>query len=261
MSAISKVTAEPLTDMPALRWRRVFDGDDAQVREVRRWLSGLLPDCTSRGDIMLVATELCTNAIVHTASGQGGVFAVEIAWQDATVRVTVADTGAPSGPRLIEDPLADHGRGLAIVQNLCQRTGVCGDHRGRLVWGDVFWDGPPAPPLAASESHEDAIRDGLTLLADRPGDAPAWYGHSTRQWWALIGPPDRLRLVTAPTPHQLGQLLDSIYPSAQSASRAASDPVAARAEQRSSPATLPVPPRHHPAGSQPGPFRTSPCHG
>jgi hypothetical protein len=245
----------------ALRWRHVFDGDDTQVREVRRWLSELLPDCDSRGDIMLVATELCTNAIVHTASGQGGVFAVEIAWQDATVRVTVADTGAPSGPHLIQDPLADHGRGLAIVESLCQRTGVCGDRRGRLVWGDVYWDGPPAPPAAASEGHDEGIQDGLTLLAHRPGNAPVWFGRSTLQWWALIRQHGHLRLVTAPTPHELGQLLDSIYPSAQSASRAASDPATARAERRPSPAKLPVPPRTHSAGSHSGPFKISPCHG
>jgi hypothetical protein len=247
--------------MSALRWRHVFDGDDAQVCQVRRWLSGLLPDCSSRDDIVLVASELCTNAIVHTTSGQAGVFAVEITWQDATVRVTVADTGAPNGPRLIQDPLADHGRGLAIVQNLCQRTGVCGDHRGRLVWGDVLWDGPSTPPLAATQGHEDAIRDGLTLLADHPGDAPAWFGRSTRQWWALTGPPDHPRLVTAPTPHQLGQLLDTLYPSAQSTPPATPNPAAARAEQRPSPAQLPVPPRTHPAGNHSGPFSTAPCHG
>ena len=30
---------------PALRWRRVFAGDEVPVREARRWLTGLLPPC------------------------------------------------------------------------------------------------------------------------------------------------------------------------------------------------------------------------
>jgi hypothetical protein len=45
-----------------------------------------------------------------------------------------------------------------------RRRGICGDHRGRLVWGDVFWDGSPPPPAAAS-GYEAAIRDGLAGLA------------------------------------------------------------------------------------------------
>jgi hypothetical protein len=206
-------------DASALRWRQLFGGGEAQVREVRRWLSGMLPDCPSRDDVVSVAAELCSNAIVHTASGCGGGFAVEIAWQGATVRVTVADAGAPSGPRLIDDPMADRGRGLLIVQSLCQRTGISGDHRGRLVWGEVFWAGPPAPRVTASEGHESTICDGLALLARRHQDVKVWFGRSTLQWWALVGWPGRRRLVTAPTPRELGELLDSIQTSRRPASK------------------------------------------
>jgi serine/threonine-protein kinase RsbW len=89
--------------------------------------------------VACVATELATNAVVHTASGRGGWFAVEITWHRAVVRVAVADCGAPGGPRMIDDPAGEHGRGLLVVRSLSVRTGVCGDHRGRLVWADVPW--------------------------------------------------------------------------------------------------------------------------
>jgi hypothetical protein len=217
--------AAALAGEAALRWRSVFRGEDGQVREVRRWLTGLLPGCPARDDVVSVAAELCSNAIAHTASGHGGFFAVEIAWQSSTVRVTVADAGATTEPHRIDDPLAERGRGLVIVENLCHRTGVCGDHHGRLVWGDVFWNGPPAPG-AASVGHEAAIRDGLAGLAHRHRGVPAWFGRSTHQWWALAGRPGARRLLTAPTPRELGELIDTtraprIHPAPSLANRLA----------------------------------------
>jgi hypothetical protein len=67
-----------LTRDPFPRWRRVFPGRDDQVREVRRWLAGLLPGAPERDDAIVVAVELVTNAIRHTASGRGGLVMVEV---------------------------------------------------------------------------------------------------------------------------------------------------------------------------------------
>ena len=53
------------------------------------------------------------------------------------MRVAVADSGGPGEPRVIEDPTAEHGRGLLLVHGLSVRTGVAGDQRGRLVWADI----------------------------------------------------------------------------------------------------------------------------
>jgi anti-sigma regulatory factor (Ser/Thr protein kinase) len=86
--------------MPTLerRWRRDFPGNEAELWPLREWLARLLPDAPARDDEIMVAVELATNAVKHTASGQGGFFAVEITWhaQPATVRIAVADGGAPS---------------------------------------------------------------------------------------------------------------------------------------------------------------------
>lgn len=53
-------------------WRRVFPGREHEVRAVRQWIAGLLPDCSSRDDVVTVAVELVTNALKFTASGRGG---------------------------------------------------------------------------------------------------------------------------------------------------------------------------------------------
>ena len=146
---------EPAAPGPGLRWRRVFPGEGSQLGVLRRWLASLLPDCPARDDVASVATELGSNALVHTASGRGGSFAAEITWHQAVVRVAVADCGAPGGPRVIDDPAGEHGRGLLVVRGLSVRTGVCGDHRGRLVWADVRWgDMGAAEPMSPPSEQQ-----------------------------------------------------------------------------------------------------------
>jgi Histidine kinase-like ATPase domain len=172
---------------------------------LRRWLASLLPECPSRDDVISVATELGSNAIRHTASARSGLFAVEVTWHESVVRVAVADGGSPTEPHVIEDPAAEHGRGLLLVRGLSVRTGVTGDHRGRLVWADIAWDASNAPARALSQDpYEAAIRDGQTALARRFADVPAWFGRSTLAWWALAGPDG---LVTAPSARELAGLL------------------------------------------------------
>jgi hypothetical protein len=99
--------------------------------------------------------------LVHTLSGRGGRFTVEVTWYASQVRVAVADGGAPAGPRVIDDPAGEHGRGLLVVHQLSARTGQRGDERGRLVWADVPWGDPgTAAPASPQDRHDAAIRDG-----------------------------------------------------------------------------------------------------
>ena len=97
--------------MPPLRWRRVFPGQEAGLRQVRYWLAELLPDCPARGDVLTVTIELAVNAVQHSASGLGGFFAVELSWlaNPATVRIAVADAGGLRGPQ------SASGAGLAAL--------------------------------------------------------------------------------------------------------------------------------------------------
>ena len=204
---------EPSAPVSGLRWRRVFPGEGSQLGVLRRWLESLLPERPERDDVACVANELATNAVVHTASGHGGWFAVEITWHRAVVRVAVADCGAPGGPRMIDDPAGEHGRGLLVVRSLSGRTGVCGGHRGRLVWADVPWDDAgAAEPASPQDQYEAAIRDHQAGLASRFAGVPAWFGRSTLQWWALAAG----ELVTAPSAEELASVLgDALDPPAR----------------------------------------------
>jgi len=162
----------------SLRWQRVFQGVDSQLEQLRRWLESLLPASPARDDLVLVAIELGTNAVRHTASGRGGQFVVEIIWRSSAVRVIVADDGAATEPRLISDPLAESGRGLLVVQALAERSGACGDHRGRQVWADIPWPGTSA----------------LVIRAERPdateiGEPEAGHGSAPDRSRGRIGPP------------------------------------------------------------------------
>lgn len=155
-----------LTEGSPLRWRRSFQGEAREVSAMRQWLKALLPESPALTDVLSVASELGSNALQHTGSGQpGGWFAVEVTWDRIVVQVTVADGGGPAEPRVINDPDGERGRGLMLVNGLSVRTGWTGDRNGRFVWAQIAWPCQPAVP------------DG--------GAAPAF----------LLGPPE-----TAPAP-------------------------------------------------------------
>jgi anti-sigma regulatory factor (Ser/Thr protein kinase) len=195
------------------RWRRVFPGDEGQLGALRQWLSSLLPECPARDDVASVATELGSNAIRHTASGRSGWFAVEVTWlgRPAAVRVAVSDGGAPGGPQVIDDPLAENGRGLMLVRGLADRTGIAGDERGRVVWADIPWlEAGSAPAAAANDPYEAAIRDGLATLAARFAGVPVWFGRATLQWWALVNRGYASKLVSGQSPPELATALEQV---------------------------------------------------
>jgi anti-sigma regulatory factor (Ser/Thr protein kinase) len=108
-------------------------------------------------------SELCTNAIRHTRSGNGGVFTVEVLRpRDGVACVAVTDAGGGGEPRLrsgsrrfeglLDYPadvsdLAEGGRGLALVAALTSRWGYqpagpggpAGPGPGRTVWAEATW--------------------------------------------------------------------------------------------------------------------------
>ena len=146
------------------RWRRLFRGQESELRHLRRWLTGLLPDCPERDDLISVAVELGTNAVQHTASGAGGWFTVAVTRRATVVRLDVADEGGPCSPQVDGDPMSDCGRGLVIVRALAESCGVRGDRRGRTVWAEIAWAPADAPEPAAAPARNDypALRTRLT---------------------------------------------------------------------------------------------------
>jgi serine/threonine-protein kinase RsbW len=176
--------------MVGLIWERVFRGHADQVAVMRRWITSLLPDCPSRRDLVLVASELAGNTIRHTASGRGGTFTVKVTWVGDAALVAVDDAGAQGEPHVVDDPAAEGGRGLLVVRELSARTGVSGGQHGREVWAEIPWHDPAETVT------------GRAYLRSCFG-AAAWYGRCTRQWWALAGG----QLLSAPSVPELAILL------------------------------------------------------
>lgn len=232
--------------VPGLRWRRMFPGDERELSSLRRWLASLFPACPARDDLAVVANELSSNAIRHTASGRGGWFAVEVTWSGLVVRVAVADGGAATQPHVIDDPEGEHGRGLVVVRELSMRMGVCGDYRGRLMWADVRWEAGLQPGEATPDGFEGTIRDGQAVLARRFAGVPAWFGRSTLAWWAVAG---RAGLVSAPTALDLAGLLYRLL----DASEPGDTPEAVQTHDSGANRRSVGQPGHRAAGREPGP--------
>jgi anti-sigma regulatory factor (Ser/Thr protein kinase) len=117
---------------------RVFAGDAGQVRAARRFLAGVLDGCPAAGDALLCASELATNAVLHSRSGgQGGHFTVRATRRAGSVRVEVVDDGGPWGHE--RDGDGQSGRGLLIVGELASRWGREDGAGRRTVWFELDW--------------------------------------------------------------------------------------------------------------------------
>jgi serine/threonine-protein kinase RsbW len=136
-------------------WSRTFRGTPASVPEARRFVAELLAGCPARETLMICVSELCTNAIAHTGSGQGGEFIVEVDCSRLGVaRIAVTDEGGVSVPAagalMASDLLAEGGRGLAMVAACTTRWGFADAYPGRAVWAEASWPvGVPSPGRAA----------------------------------------------------------------------------------------------------------------
>ncbi|MER5771381.1 ATP-binding protein [Streptomyces sp. NPDC001985] len=119
--------------------------DPAEVGRARRWARSRLVGSGIRGDepladtLVLLISELVTNAVVHTGCpavlrmlfGAGAVEA-------GTVRVEVADTCGARPPRQRHADGEDtNGRGLELVDGLADRWGWQEEGSGKSIWCEV----------------------------------------------------------------------------------------------------------------------------
>lgn len=126
----------------AMVWRRAFPGQDAQVSEARDLVRALFAGYECVDDAALIATELCTNAVRHTRSGEpGGWFGLEVHIDDLA-RINVLDLGGGGRPNLQtkepDDELVPGGLGITLVSRLSETLGVHGSPAiGHTVWADL----------------------------------------------------------------------------------------------------------------------------
>ncbi|MCX4762976.1 ATP-binding protein [Streptomyces sp. NBC_01275] len=126
--------------------------DPAEVGRARRWArsrlagSGIGVDEPLAETLILLVSELVTNAVVHT--GRPAVLRLSLPGggtaEAATVRLEVADASdrAPV-PRCAGDD-ATGGRGLALVDGLADRWGWSAEGRGKRIWCELDRCAQPA---------------------------------------------------------------------------------------------------------------------
>ncbi|MEU0949055.1 ATP-binding protein [Streptomyces canus] len=118
--------------------------DPAEVGRARRWArsrlagSGTLIDESLAETLILLVSELVTNAVVHT--GRPAVLRLSLPGaevESATVRLEVADrSGRAPVPRCVDGD-ATGGRGLALVDGLADRWGWSPEGAGKSIWCEL----------------------------------------------------------------------------------------------------------------------------
>jgi anti-sigma regulatory factor (Ser/Thr protein kinase) len=116
---------------------RRFPGRPEHVHAARRFIAAALVawPATQEAALLLVS-EVVTNAILHSASGdQDGSVEVRYALDEHEVYVEVVDAGGAAHPRRHSEYLEGvSGRGLALVEALASGWGVQDRQAGRVVW-------------------------------------------------------------------------------------------------------------------------------
>jgi anti-sigma regulatory factor (Ser/Thr protein kinase) len=89
-------------------------------------------------DVLLVATELLSNALRHAPSLPEHDLVVSWEVSGRSVRVTVTDGGGSDVPRIREAGSQEtNGRGLKIVSSLADEWGVEDDRGATSVWATL----------------------------------------------------------------------------------------------------------------------------
>lgn len=135
--------------------------DPAEVGRARRWArsrlvgSGIRDDEPLAETLILLISELVTNAVVHTGCpavlrmlfGSAGA-------ASGTVRVEVTDTSCrPPRPRHAEGE-DTNGRGLELVDGLADRWGWQPEGAGKQIWCEVDRGGPVMIPVIQESADQ-----------------------------------------------------------------------------------------------------------
>jgi anti-sigma regulatory factor (Ser/Thr protein kinase) len=103
-------------------------------RALREWLERTPRETEATQELLIVATELCTNAVRHAASG----LVTLRAWEEGkevVVEIEAMDNVPETSTvvRSLDDPYEEGGRGMLIVQSLCDDLSIVMRGRVRFV--------------------------------------------------------------------------------------------------------------------------------
>ncbi|MFE6748249.1 ATP-binding protein [Kitasatospora purpeofusca] len=136
---------------PSRLQRCELAADERSPGRLRGWITGLLDDWQLgrlSDDLVLIATELATNALRH--GGTAALATLSLSGSDRTSRVLrleIRDSGPGFDPRECI-PATDGGdlaescggRGLLLVAALSSRWGALDTGAGQLVWAELAVD-------------------------------------------------------------------------------------------------------------------------
>ena len=141
-------------------FHRVEGGDEPGARDLVARLPGVASQVSrARGlvtaalgrdhplydDVVLLTSELATNAILHTRSGAGGSFTVTVTRSETVVRVFVSDGGSDGPPCVCRTSTqATSGRGLPLIEALSHRWGFTREAGSTTVWFELSQARVPA---------------------------------------------------------------------------------------------------------------------
>jgi anti-sigma regulatory factor (Ser/Thr protein kinase) len=106
-----------------------------RARALARDLLGPLLDERRRNDLLVLVTELVTNAVRHAGAGPQATVVLHLAASVDAVRAEVCDDG-PGFEPVEREPGPEGGFGLPLLRGLSSRWGVAVD-RGACVWFEI----------------------------------------------------------------------------------------------------------------------------
>ncbi len=137
---------------------RSFTGRPSSIPKARGWARELLAGGAADGaidDVMLLLSEVVTNAVVHSDSGHraGGLLTVRLGVGRGVVHVEVIDAGSSASVPAVRDADADGvgGRGLFLVDLLAADWGAYYGETGNAVWFRVGYGRPVKGDAPASQ--------------------------------------------------------------------------------------------------------------
>ncbi|MFJ9692540.1 ATP-binding protein [Kitasatospora sp. NPDC101183] len=164
-----------------------FPADRASIGSVRHWaMRAALPELgldadelgSLAGDVMVVLSELATNAVVHGCGGGGQASvalsaALGLTEDGGSLRVCVSDPGAGLPVVRAADGEAVGGRGLALVLALADRFGVDSlAGGGKAVWAEFDLPTParavPLTVVAVASKWEARTRRAVSAPPQGP---------------------------------------------------------------------------------------------
>jgi serine/threonine-protein kinase RsbW len=118
-----------------------YPGSSEQVSAVRADLRSLLQDCPMADEVILCASELAANAVLHSRSRlPGGTFTVRVRINPCDhAQIEVEDNGGPWTPGT-RGCTGHHG--LDIVNALATDWGI-NDHTTSIIWARFDWPDRP----------------------------------------------------------------------------------------------------------------------